>query len=106
MRMADAMLTFDSLEAGTLIRVAMYGVRRKCRQAHSDILRAIVAGGAVTHPLAAMHNDRLPGGYFLNGIAGFHLQFALQHNRVFVELRRLSGLLPARWTGHLGDTKR
>lgn len=104
MRMPDGRLTFDPFQAGMLIRVAMHRMRRKRRQAHGNIFRPIVTGGAVTHPLAAMHENRLSGGYFLNRIAGFHLQFTLKHNRVLVELRRLSRLLPARWTGHLGDT--
>src|SRR5258706_15153249 len=95
MLVPDGMLLVDPFQAGILIGVAMHRVRRECRPAHGDIFRAIRTRRAVTHPFATMHDDRLTGGYFLNGMARFDLHLAPQHNRVLLELRRLSRLSPA-----------
>lgn len=85
-------------------RVAVNGYWRERRQANRDVLRASRTWCAVTHPLAGMNDDRLSGRNFVDRVARFHLQFAIQNNRVFVKLRSLSWFAPARRAGHLGDT--
>jgi len=62
----------EQLEAvGQSSGVPMHGGRRKCRQAHGNILGALRTRGAVPDPLSARGHDGLSGADLMDGGFGF-----------------------------------
>src|SRR5262245_11664124 len=78
-------------------------LRRKGRQADSDILGAVGLGRAVLHPFATMSDDRLTGTDVESAAAVGDAQQAPQHDSELVELRLLTRLDPAAGAAHVCD---
>src|SRR6185369_2218821 len=82
----------------------MHGGRRKCRQAHGNILGALRTRGAVPDPLSARGHDGLSGADLMDGGFGFDAKQPAKDDRVLVKFWCLSRLGPARWALHPCDT--
>src|ERR1043166_5076146 len=87
----------------TLLRIAMHRVHAERRHADGDVLRAVVAGRRVLHPLAFRRDDCLAGFDVRRSVARRDAKRSAQHDRVLVELRRLSRLDPAARALHPRD---
>src|SRR5689334_19067988 len=86
--------------------VTMHQVRRKRRQTHGEVIGAVGVRRAVLNPLAGGRQDRLAGAHVEDAAPIREADGAAQHQRVFVEFRRLAGFQPAAWALHLGDAER
>lgn len=78
----------------------MDGIRRKCGQADSDVLRAFVGSG-VLNPLSRAGDDGLSGLDVEGTVLVPDAQAAMQHHSVFLEFGRLARFLPACRAAHV-----
>src|ERR1041384_2730378 len=78
--------------------VSMHRLHREGRDAHGDVLRAVRSRRAVLNPFSMVRDDRLPGMNVDDTTLVRHPEHPFEHDTVFVELRRLPGFDPARWT--------
>ncbi|SRR5581483_6077963 len=82
----------------------MYGVWGKRWHADSYVFGWFVWGG-VLDPFPGMSDDCLAGPDFKLATLVAHSKAPLQDDGVFLELRRLSGLLPAGGAAHVRDAE-
>ena len=78
----------------------MHRLRRKGGQTHGDVFGSFRSRRTISNPFPAMGHDRLPGLDMNGSSLGFHMQHPAEHQRIFVELRRLPRFHPTGWTLH------
>jgi len=72
----------------------MHRLRRKGGQTHGDVFGSFRSRRTISNPFPAMGHDRLPGLDMNGSSLGFHMQHPAEHQRIFVELRRLPRFHP------------
>src|SRR4051794_17986534 len=87
---------------GTLpvLLVPVHRLRREGRQAHGHVLGASGLRGRVADPLAAAHQHRASGAHAEVAVLVLHVEAAVEHDRVLVELGPLPRLAPALGRAH------
>src|SRR5262249_7080298 len=104
-RMApDSTPAGDGRPLGSL--AAVHGLGREGRQTDGHILGAFGLRRAVAHPLAGAREHRLAGANVEHAALVVDAQHPPEDQRVLVELRRLSRLLPPGGAAHARDAHR
>src|SRR5664280_3056812 len=79
----------------------MNNIRRKCREADSNIFSSTFKRSAIPDPFVFGSHNSLPFTDNKFFILCIDLQFAFQNHRVFIEFWSLSRLLPAFMARHM-----
>jgi len=83
----------------------MHRPRRKCRQTHCYIFRAVGVRRAVLHPLARVRDHSLAGGHIERTVLVADKQRTFQHDSEFIETRCLTRLNPTTRAAHVRDAE-